>query len=166
MKKLHILTMLVLISIGAFAHDITVDKLINDYLSLKNALFSDNGDSARFSGKVFFHDLKEFKVDALTPQQKKVWNQWAEKISYDAEHIKETSELEHQREHFVSLSSNMYKLLKGLSKSSIKLYYQFCPMANEGKGAYWLSENEKIQNPYMGQQMPKCGSIMDSLFVK
>ncbi|RLD80475.1 MAG: hypothetical protein DRJ10_07365 [Bacteroidetes bacterium] len=28
-------------------------------------------------------------------------------------------------------------------------------MADDNKGAYWLSSNKEIQNPYFGQQMPK-----------
>ena len=167
MKKLSVSILIMLVAtFVTIAHEVTIDKLINDYLTLKNSLFKDNGDSARSSAKIFFHDLQEFKADGLTANEKKVWNQLSEKISYDAEHIKETSELEHQREHFVSLSSNMYKLLQGFSKRSIKLYYQFCPMANEGKGANWLSESEEINNPYMGSKMPKCGSTKDSLNIK
>ena len=167
MKKITMLVSLLAITVTTLiAHPVTFDKIINDYISLKNSLVKDNGDSARNSSKILFYDLQEFKVDELTAVQKKVWNQFAEKISYDAEHIKGTSELEHQREHFVTLSANMFKLLKGLSMNSIKLYHQFCPMANDGKGAYWLSEKEEISNPYMGKKMPKCGSTKDSLDVK
>jgi hypothetical protein len=32
-------------------------------------------------------------------------------------------------------------------------------MANNDKGAYWLSQIKEIQNPYMGQKMPNCGEI-------
>ena len=167
MKKGIMFLILILSStIYSSANEVTVDKLINDYLALKNSLFKDNGDSARSNAKIFFRDLQDFKPDNLSGNAKKAYNQFVEKISYDIEHIKETTEIEHQREHFVTLSSNMYKLLQGLSKSSIKLYHQYCPMANDGKGAYWLNESEEIINPYMGSKMPKCGSVKDSLNVK
>jgi hypothetical protein len=91
--------------------------------------------------------------------------EYNEKLSYDAEHIKGTDELEHQREHFIKLSANMYKMLKELKINTGDLYYQFCPMANEGKGAYWLSEKSTISNPYMGKKMPTCGETKDTIKV-
>jgi len=36
-------------------------------------------------------------------------------------------------------------------------------MAFEGKGAYRISENREIQNPYMGSKMPTCGEIKEEL---
>ena len=166
MKTVQILIGIIFCWITSAAQQVNVDSLINDYLALKNAMTIDNGDSAQSSARLLFHDLKEFNPENLSKTQRKVWNQYSEKLSYDAEHLKETSELEHQRKHFVSLSNNFFKLLKGLSLNSMVLYYQFCPMADDGKGAYWLSETSEIINPYMGKRMPKCGSNKDSLKVK
>ena len=39
------------------------------------------------------------------------------------------------------------------------VYIEFCPMANDNKGGYWLSTEEKIQNPYFGKKMLKCGEV-------
>ena len=40
-----------------------------------------------------------------------------------------------------------------------KVYEQFCPMADNDNGAYWLSLSEVIENPYFGSKMMKCGSV-------
>ncbi|MCK5706403.1 MAG: efflux RND transporter periplasmic adaptor subunit [Candidatus Aureabacteria bacterium] len=40
-----------------------------------------------------------------------------------------------------------------------KLYLIFCPMAFDGKEAYWLSNEQEIKNPYYGDAMPSCGEI-------
>ena len=37
------------------------------------------------------------------------------------------------------------------------IYYQFCPMARNGAGAYWLSAVKEIKNPYYGEAMLTCG---------
>jgi len=166
MKSISLLGILIFLGLTSFGNQVTVAGIINDYLSVKNAMTNDNGDSARSSAKILFQDLQEFKPDKLTAAQRKIWNQYYGKLSYDAEHLNETSDLEHQRKHFVSLSVNFFKVLKGLSLNPIVLYYQFCPMANDGKGAYWISETSEIINPYMGKRMPKCGSNTDSLMVK
>ena len=47
----------------------------------------------------------------------------------------------------MSLSKNMYELIK-VVKPAETVYYQFCPMANDGKGANWLSKESGVKNPY------------------
>jgi hypothetical protein len=36
-------------------------------------------------------------------------------------------------------------------------------MAKNGEGANWISSTKEIVNPYMGQQMPHCGSIKETI---
>jgi hypothetical protein len=33
-------------------------------------------------------------------------------------------------------------------------------MSNDGEGAYWLSKQEEIANPYFGSQMLNCGETI------
>ena len=84
------------------------------------------------------------------------------KLKFDAQHIKENRDPEHQRGHFMSLSKNMYELIKA-AKPAETIYYQFCPMANDGKGANWLSKESAIKNPYYGSQMLSCGSTVETI---
>jgi membrane fusion protein, copper/silver efflux system len=42
-----------------------------------------------------------------------------------------------------------------------QVYRQFCPMANNDKGAFWLSLDEKINNPYYGSSMLTCGEVKE-----
>ena len=44
-----------------------------------------------------------------------------------------------------------------------KVYYQYCPMAFNNKGAYWLSNQSVIRNPYFGNEMLECGKVEDSV---
>ena len=41
------------------------------------------------------------------------------------------------------------------------MYKQFCPMAFEGKGGYWVSTSEDIKNPYYGDKMLTCGKVVE-----
>lgn len=70
---------------------------------------------------------------------------------------------EHQRIVFGSISDNIYTLLKLAEISNITIYKQYCPMAFNDQGAYWLSDHEEIQNPYFGHKMPECGEIAEIL---
>jgi hypothetical protein len=83
-------------------------------------------------------------------------------LKSDAQHINENKVTEHQREHFISLSKNMYELIKA-AKPAETIYYQFCPMANDGKGANWLSKESIIKNPYYGAQMLSCGKVVETI---
>jgi len=140
-----------------------IQPVIGAYLELKNALVQDNGITARAAAKKLYDAIDKVPMDKLTAAEHKVWMDNQVKLSYHAEHIKGTDDVEHQREHFVQLSDYFFKIVKGVNENSADLYYQFCPMANDGKGAYWVSENEAISNPYFGKKMMKCGSTKETI---
>ena len=145
------------------AADNTLKAVITSYLDVKNALTRDNGDSVRTAAKKLFETIEKTDPEKLPVSERKTWTLYKEKLSYDAAHMKGTSEIEHQREHFMKFSDNFYKVLKALNINTSDLYYQYCPMANDGKGAYWISEQEGILNPYFGKKMLKCGSTKETL---
>ncbi len=140
-----------------------LNMVLSAYLALKNALANDDAKTASASAKTMLDKIAKVPMDKMTVDQHNVWMKYQKKLSYDATHISEVAELDHDREHFVTLSKNMYAVEKAFNTNTETLYYQFCPMANDGKGAYWVSEKEKISNPYMGKKMPTCGSIKETL---
>lgn len=141
-------------------------SVVSNYIVLKDALTKDQAAEARIAAKSLHEAIGTVPMDKMPAGQHKAWMKYNEKLSYDAEHIKGTDEIDHQREHFISLSTNMYKLLKELDIHTADLYYQYCPMANNNKGAYWISEQSKIVNPYMGKKMLSCGSTKETLKAK
>ena len=79
------------------------------------------------------------------------------------ESLQKTEDIEVQRELFRLISNEMIQWASTIQSVSSKLYVQFCPMANNNKGAKWLSTEEQIRNPFYGDAMLTCGSIMDIL---
>ena len=77
-------------------------------------------------------------------------------------HISSSLKIEQQRNYFISFSKNMYVLIKA-TKLETTIYVQHCPMANEGKGADWLSKESIIKNPYFGSQMLNCGKTVETI---
>lgn len=142
-----------------------ISKVLTAYLNLKNALVNNDGKTARASAKTMLDEIGKVPKDKMSSEQHTVWMKFMKKISYDATHISETDDIGHHREHFVTLSKNMYAVEKS-SPTSTPVFYQFCPMANEGKGAYWLSEQEKISNPYYGNKMNSCSSTKETIQTK
>ena len=68
-----------------------------------------------------------------------------------------------QREHFANFSQALYQSVKSFGTAGETAYYQYCPMANDNQGAYWLSDNKKIRNPYFGDKMLTCGSTKETI---
>ena len=97
----------------------------------------------------------------LTGETNKEYMEIVESAKEQAEHIVK-SPIDHQREHFEVLSTDINDLVALLGTEKT-LYQDFCPMANNGKGAIWLSEVEEIKNPYMGIKMPTCGTIQKQI---
>lgn len=137
----------------------SIDKITTSYLDLKNALAADNGKLAEERAKLLLTAFLDKPETGLNADQKKVLNTYLDKLKFDSRHISETDKIDHQREHFASLSKNMYMLLKGLDANTSTVYVQYCPM----KKSFWLSETESIRNPYYGKQMISCGSTKVTL---
>lgn len=141
----------------------SVDALISDYLQIKNALANDNGKDAASAGLALKGALNNINTSGMKAEQLKTIADIRADATEHAMHIAENAgNIKHQREHFQMLSKDMYDLAKNVGTGQ-PLYYDHCPMYNNGKGADWLSNSRAISNPYLGKAMPDCGVVKDSL---
>lgn len=141
----------------------TINEIVSGYLDVKNALAGDNGKEAGNAANEIKNSLEKLDTTALTPEQMKTWVDVEDDIKEHAEHIAaNSSNIEHQREHFEMLSQDMIDLVKAAG-SNKTLYKDFCPMFNDNKGASWLSEVKEIKNPYLGKKMPNCGEVKEEI---
>lgn len=133
-------------------------------LELKNALTKDDDKTAAQAGNSLVEAIAAVDKTSLTAEQSKVFRDVADDAKEHAEHIgSNAGNIKHQREHFETLSQEIYDLVKAGGSTGQKLYYDNCPMYNDGKGGNWLSETKEIQNPYLGKGMPTCGSVKEEL---
>ena len=136
--------------------------VFDNYFALKDALVKTDGNTASASGAALLTALEAVEMGKLKMEEHTIWMKVEKALKTDAQHIKENKDTEHQRGHFMSLSKNMYELIKTAKPAEI-VYYQFCPMANDGKGANWLSKESSIKNPYYGNQMLTCGKTVETI---
>lgn len=136
--------------------------VFDTYFAVKDALVSTDGTKASAEAKNLLLAINNVKMDQLSMDIHMVWMKALQNLKEGAEHISETKEISLQRDHFTTLSKNMYTIIK-VSKQEKPIYYQFCPMANSGKGANWLSKEETIKNPYYGSQMLSCGKTVETI---
>ncbi len=141
----------------------SISEIVKNYLALKNALTADKTNEAAAAGKALEATIKSFNKTALTEAQKKVFADVEDDAREHAEHIGANGgNIEHQREHFDTLSKDIYALVKAFGAGQT-LYQDFCPMYNDKKGATWLSETKDINNPYYGKKMSSCGTMKEEL---
>ena len=84
-------------------------------------------------------------------------------IKQSADRMVQASNIKGLRAHLQPLSEATFSLTKAFGGTDQQLFYQYCPMANQNKGGYWLSASKEIRNPYFGQGMLTCGSTKEVL---
>ncbi|WP_121966627.1 DUF3347 domain-containing protein [Myroides sp. N17-2] len=138
-------------------------QLFAHYEQLINALATDSDKDAANAAKGMLVALKDINSTGLTAEQKSMYDDIMPNIQENAEHIADNiGNIAHQREHLIDISTDIYDIAKLFGTS--KPYYKvFCPMYNDKKGAFWLSENKEYKNPYMGSRMSSCGEIQEEL---
>ena len=147
----------------AEAKNFSIAPIVTDYLSLKNALASDNDKAAANAGKKLLGTLNKVDMKTIPADKHKEFMEIFESAKENAEHIGENAgKIDHQREHLASLSEDL-KDLVSLFGTSQTLYQDHCPMFNDGKGAVWFSENKEIKNPYYGSKMISCGKVQQTI---
>lgn len=80
-----------------------------------------------------------------------------------AHQITATDDVKVQRASFLILSKDIMMLVKGAKLKTATIYVDYCPMADSGKGGYWLSLNKNIENPYFPEHMKTCGAVKEQL---
>jgi Protein of unknown function (DUF3347) len=119
------------------------------YIHLKDALVGSNADEA--------------KLAAGDLQKSLVGISGAKKAANEAAKLAATKDLDDQRKVFSTLSNEMTSLVKNGKLASGTLYLEYCPMANNNEGGFWLSNEKQIKNPYFGEAMLKCGTVKETI---
>lgn len=137
----------------------SLKTVIDHYLHIKNALVDNSGSEAASGGKAMAEAMTKIDKSLFTDEQKKVYDGIEDDLKEHAEHIGENAgNIKHQREHFSMMSEDVYDLVKAFGGGQT-LYHDHCPMANNNKGAMWLSEMKEIKNPYFGGKMNECVTV-------
>lgn len=139
-----------------------LNTVFETYFSLKDALVLSDANSASIAASNLVKAIENVKMEKLEHKEHMVWMKILKEINSDVKSISNSKDLETQRKHFSSLSTNFYDLAKA-SDMQYPIHYQNCPMYNGGKGANWLSKENPIKNPYYGSKMMSCGSTVETI---
>lgn len=133
------------------------EQIINTYLKLKEALTEDNESKALQLANQLKTEISNLSIEDKAAKQSLI------KL---IKTISTSKNIEQTRLHFQYLSNAMIALAKNTNPLNETLYVQFCPMADNDQGAFWLSKEEEIKNPYFGSMMLKCGTVDQTITAK
>ena len=150
---------LMALSASAQAVNPKLSALLTNYYAIKNEMIKGNAGTSSEKAKAFTASVNAVDASLLPAKEKETFASLKEKLLLDAEHIEESKDIAHQRDHFKDLSANFFTLAKAIKLSAEPIYQQYCPM----KKAYWMSNEKAIKNPYYGNQMLTCGNISATL---
>ena len=139
-----------------------LQTVFDNYFAVKDALVKTDGAAALTKAKALLTALDAVDMNKLKTDEHIAWMKVEKDLKADAKKISAKKDAATQRMIFMNLSEKMYALIKA-AKPAGKIYYQHCPMYNDGKGANWLSKEPVIKNPYYGSVMLSCGSVTETI---
>lgn len=136
--------------------------IYDSYFAIKDALVKTDGTTASIKSKELLNSINAVKMYKLSMDVHMVWMKVLNGLKEAATNLSNSNDAFKQRIIFASLSANIYQLMK-ISKPTEPVYFNHCPMFNNGKGADWLSKENTIKNPYYGSMMLSCGKTVETI---
>ncbi|WP_431210465.1 DUF3347 domain-containing protein [Puia sp. P3] len=137
----------------------SLSPILDSYYGVKDALVAGDAKAAAAKAADMKKAVDGVDMKALPSKDHMAYMSLKDKLSFDARHIAESSDIAHQREHFEALSASMSAFAKQAHLSAEPVYQEYCPM----KKAYWLSSDSSVKNPYYGSSMLTCGKVTGAL---
>lgn len=132
------------------------ESALTYYLNLKDAMVEGDSEMTSTNAQVTLDALKKFDITELGDMEKTHFERSIDIL----ELIANNDDLKSQRDYFVTFNDNIVAIAGSLVDFEDTFYVQRCPMANNNQGAVWISSEPEIRNPYYGDAMLKCGSVI------
>ena len=138
--------------------------LLKDYLALKSAMTRDDTARAMQQRRQLAERILSVNPESFTQKTaRQRWHAHRDTLERLLTQLRNVQGLRRLRRVFVYISGQMVQIVEAFHPQNEPLYLQFCPMADDDKGAFWLSREEEIRNPYYGAQMLSCGNVEKAL---
>lgn len=142
-------------------------QLLNAYYAVKDALVASDTTKATAAAHQLIAASDSLKVNEIhgdtSGMIKETAKSFTANISTTAKVLADSKTLDDKRKQFEMIAEAIWSLTRTVKYDGQKMYWQYCPMAFNDKGAYWVSDQPAIRNPYFGDEMLTCGSVEDSL---
>lgn len=140
-----------------------VALVFENYVSLKDVFIASDAAKVKVEAEKVSQALTKVDMSLLADAAHNDWMVYQQNLNKALKDMEGKTEIEAQRSAFKDLSNELYKTIKAYGLGGTTAFYEYCPMAFNNSGAYWLSDNSAILNPYFGSKMLKCGSVEEQL---
>ncbi len=134
--------------------------IYNNYFAVKDALVKTDAKIAAEKATVLLASINNINMGKMKMDDHMAFMKVEKALKADATTISTNKDVAAQTDAFSTLSNNMIVFIK-VTKAATPVYLQHCPMANDGKGADWLSKENAVKNPYYGSMMLNCGKVVE-----
>lgn len=138
-------------------------QVYEKYLLMKDAFVATDAHKVMTAAGDVSAALKKVDMGLLKGDAHMAWMENLDVLEKTATSMSKQMDIEKQRSEFAKFNIAFYKSIKAFGLSDVTTYYQYCPMADKDKGAYWFSNSEEIRNPYFGDAMLGCGENRETL---
>ncbi len=140
-----------------------LEPLLNNYFNMKVALSKDDFEKAKEAGMVMNTSLGNVDINLFKGEAHTLWMQQSASLKTSLQHLEHLADIKIIREKFISISNSMIAIAESFDPMPTPIYVQHCPMADTNQGADWLSQKQKISNPYFGSAMLSCGETIKTI---
>lgn len=137
--------------------------VFTSYVSMKDAFVASDAAKVNEQSAKVKESLAKVDMGLVSGAAHNDWMTYLSPMETSINEIESSTDLETQRKSFSTFSDNLYKSIKAFGLGGKDAYYEFCPMAFNNEGGYWLSDKDEIRNPYFGDAMLTCGSVEEKL---
>ena len=139
--------------------------VVSSYLALKDKLTKDDA-NIQTNVKATQKVLENVDMSLVMGDAHNVWMKALKSMNKDLKLLFKAVNIDEQRTIFLTISNSLSNAIQKLGikmKDDKPLYLEFCQMANDNNGGYWLSTEKEIKNPYFGAKMLKCGEVKQQI---
>ena len=138
-------------------------SVFTSYIELKDAFVDTDPKKVQREASETKEALAKVDMKLLSGAAHNDWMNYLAAIQKSVNEIQASDDIETQREAFSTLSDDLYKSIKAFGLNGKEAFYEYCPMAFDNEGGYWLSDQATIRNPYFGEKMLTCGEVKEKL---
>ncbi|MBO6515084.1 MAG: efflux RND transporter periplasmic adaptor subunit [Bacteroidia bacterium] len=138
-------------------------KVFEEYIDLKDALVKDNYKAGIQKTNDMLRQIEKINMTLFKGEAHDLWMNHSVNIKTSLKHMTRTKNIGEARQQFKVLSDHTILLALSFGPFETPLFVQTCPMANDNKGADWISKDREIENPYFGESMIGCGDVINEI---
>lgn len=150
---------------GAFNESFSA--LLQSYYTLKNAFTIADTSKVNSAARQVMQNADGLAISEIQGDTsgmiRETAKSFATNISGSAKSISDENNIQDKLRDFNMITDALWSLTRTVKYDGEKVYYQFCPMALDNMGGYWLSGKIDTENPYIRDKSKACTQVNDSL---